>query len=101
MDMEPVPVDWWNEMPIGMNDKNGKRIREGDTIKMHYFYWGDGCENEGEIIGTVRYSPKHAAFGLLSMDGNDIDILCYYDSISEDSMEIIHSPSGNEEATWR
>jgi uncharacterized phage protein (TIGR01671 family) len=58
-EVDPVTVGQFT----GLLDKNGKRVFEGDIVRMHYFFENHDpytlgvFEDETEVVGTVRISP--------------------------------------------
>ena len=55
----------------GKNDKNGKKIFEGDIVKVHQFLF-DGSEYENEITISIEYMSDCTCFGANIIDGNCI-----------------------------
>lgn len=65
-----------NAIPTGINDRNGKPVYTGQTVKMHYFYIGFGenlgaTECERVVEGVVRvqgYRYKNRIFCVETKD---------------------------------
>jgi len=54
----------------GLLDREGVEVFEGDVVKAHYFYFNGNFDNDGEIIGVVRYSDWCAwGIGVVSGGG--------------------------------
>ena len=61
---------------IGIKDKAGKKIFEGDKVKQSFF--GD------EIIGVIVYDQNEAKFGVYEQEED------YYTEIVKDTIEVIN-----------
>lgn len=76
----------------GLKDKNGKKIFEGDKIKMHYFYETfhpetlGSMEAENEVVGIVQYSHEYGV--TLETDDESYSIYQYVQEPSEE-LEVI------------
>lgn len=56
---------------IGIDDKDGKEIYDGDIVKIHQFLF-DGCEYEKEIIVSIEYMDEMACFGANLLHAKEI-----------------------------
>ena len=76
----------------GLTNKNGKKIFEGDKVKMHYFYETfhsetlGSMEAENEVVGIVQYSHKYGV--TLETDDESYTIYQYVQEPSEE-LEVI------------
>lgn len=67
----------------GLNDKNGKKIFEGDIVKREYTLWhGENKKTRETQIGVVSYSNKDCGFCLDKVcnlrkpwDGDTLEII--------------------------
>lgn len=64
---------------IGVEDKNGKKIYDGDIVKIHQFLF-DGCEYEKEIVVSIEYMQEMACFGANLLQARDIREYMGYDN---------------------
>jgi len=76
-------------MNIGIKDVNGKEIKIGNKVKMHYFYQGFGAnmgaiEKEDEIVGIIKSNPE---LGIYVEDGEGNDYILD-DCLQEPSEEL-------------
>ena len=56
---------------IGLKDKNGREIYEGDILLLHQFLF-DGHEFENELIGEVVYDQEICSFVLRNIRNADV-----------------------------
>lgn len=88
----------------GLTDKNGKKIFEGDIVKVSYIekrdYQGIKYDNEFEMIETVVYNEKSACF-MLEIDNKGITMFRplhdFGNEVSIKSIEVIGNIYDNRE----
>jgi len=70
---------------IGIFDKNGKEIFEGDKIRLHYFVLVNGDEADSIHIGKVVYDKDYCGYAVQ----NEVNEFIPINEASEDGLEII------------
>ena len=73
---------------IGIIDKNGKEVYEGDVVKIHQFLF-DGCEYEEEIIVSIEYMEDMACFGANLLHAKEIRKYMGYDSEMDKEEKVV------------
>jgi uncharacterized phage protein (TIGR01671 family) len=106
---EVVPIDEVIlEWPIGLPDKTGKMIYQGDVVKVHQFLF-DGSEIEEDHVGVITYCSECAAFKLDKIKGDFWEKytgyksfeegapICHFYGLHEESFEVIGNVNENPE----
>ena len=73
---------------IGVPDKNGKEICEGDIVKIHQFLF-DGNEYEKEIIVSIEYMEEMACFGANLLQAKEIRAYMGYDNETDKKEKVV------------
>lgn len=73
---------------IGVSDRNGKEIYEGDIVKIHQFLF-DGFEYEKEIIVSIEYMEDMACFGANLLQAREIRTYMGYDNETDKKEKVV------------
>lgn len=73
---------------IGVDDRNGKEIYEGDIAKIHQFLF-DGCEYEKEIIVSIEYMEDMACFGADLLQAKEIREYMGYNNETDKEEKVV------------